>query len=174
MTARTFKSKTESKSSQWLGTHNNPHSDMIPRDYLEKWFTAGKARYVNGQLEKGEEGTTHIQFYLNFENPVRLSALKKHDSRAHFEPVKRDNGASDYCLKQETRLDGPWEFGVKPARKNFKGETAARNARILEIGVEKCVEEGLIHMKEYLKLKQCVDAYRLNTTEPKDSDDVRG
>ena len=47
-----------------------------PRDYLEKWFTAGKARYVNGQLEKGEEGTAHIQFYLNFENPVRLSALK--------------------------------------------------------------------------------------------------
>ena len=60
-----------------------------PRDYLEKWFTAGKARYVNGQLEKGEEGTAHIQFYLNFENPVRLSALKKHDSRAHFIPVKR-------------------------------------------------------------------------------------
>ena len=76
MTARTFKSTAESKTSQWLGTHNNPSSDMIPRDYLEKWFTAGKARYVNGQLEKGEEGTTHIQFYLNFENPVRLSALK--------------------------------------------------------------------------------------------------
>ena len=67
--------------------------------------------------------------------------MKKHDSRAHFVPVKRDNGASEYCLKEETRLEGPWEFGVKPARKNVKGETAERNARILEIGVEKCVEE---------------------------------
>ena len=173
MTALSFKKK-EGKSSQWLGTHNHPPKDLVPQEYLEKWFTAGKARYVNGQLEKGQEGTTHIQFYLNFENPVRLASLKKHDSRAHFEPVKQDNGASVYCLKQETRLEGPWEFGVKPARRNLKGETAARNARILEIGVEKCVEEGLIHLKEYLKLKQCVDAYRLNTTTPKDSDDVRG
>jgi len=79
--------------------------------------------------------------------------------------VKRDNGASDYCLKEDTRLEGPWEFGIKPARKNIKGETKERNNKILELGVEKCVEEGYIHIKEYLKLKQCVDAYRLNTSE---------
>ena len=88
-----------------------------------------------------------------------MAALKKHCKRAHFELVKRDNGASDYCLKEETRLEGPWEFGIKPARKNVKMETAQRNATILELGVEKCVEEGLIHIKEYLKLKQCVTAY---------------
>lgn len=88
--------------------------------------------------------------------------------------MKRDNGASDYCLKEDTRLEGPWEFGVKPARKNVRGETAERNARILEIGPEKCVNEGLIHIKEYLKLKQCVDAYKINTTDIKDSEDVRG
>jgi len=35
--------------------------------------------------------------------------------------------------------------------------------RILELGVERCVEEGLVPIKEYLRLKQCVDAYRLNT-----------
>ena len=59
MTARTFKSTAESKTSQWLGTHNNPSSDMIPRDYLEKWFTAGKARYVNGQLERRGRYRSH-------------------------------------------------------------------------------------------------------------------
>jgi len=33
-----------------------------------------------------------------------ISALKKVDAHAHFEIVKRDNGASAYCLKEETRI----------------------------------------------------------------------
>jgi hypothetical protein len=78
--------------------------------------------------------------------------------------VKRDNGASDYCLKEDTRLEGPWEFGLKPARKNVKGETKERNMRILELGAEKCVEEGLVSIKEYPKLLQAINLYKLNTT----------
>lgn len=150
------------RSVNWLGTLNNPDTTECEA-YLKAWKDSG-ATYVNGQLEKGEEGTVHIQFFLNFVKPGKtVAALKKHCKRAHFEIVRRDNGASDYCLKEETRIEGPWEFGVKPARKNVKGDTAARNKQILELGVEKCVEEGLIHIKEYLKLKQCVTAYKLNT-----------
>lgn len=43
----------------WLCTLNNPEPEFII-DYLEKWHTTGKARYVTGQLEKGENGTPHI------------------------------------------------------------------------------------------------------------------
>lgn len=46
--------------------------------------------------------------------------MKKHCPRAHFEPVKVDNGASSYCLKEDTRLEGPWEFGIKPVKRNSK------------------------------------------------------
>lgn len=49
-----------------------------------------------------------------------MSALKKHCSHAHFEPVKVDNGASSYCLKEDTRVEGPWEFGTKPFNRNSK------------------------------------------------------
>lgn len=134
------------------------------QEYLSLWKSAGGARYVNGQLERGTEGTVHIQFYLNFANPVRLASLKKHCQRAHFEAVGKDNGASSYAIKEETRVEGPWEFGIKPARRDVKGDVAERNKKILELGVERCIEEGLVHMKEYLKLRQCVDAYKLNTT----------
>lgn len=116
----------------------------------------------------------HVQYFVNFSKPHRLAALKKICSKSHFTPVSRDNGASDYCLKEETRVAGPLELGIKPARKNVAGETAERNKRILELGVEECVAQGLVHMKEYLKLKQCVDAYRLNTAPAQDHDDVRG
>jgi len=135
----------------------------MAKDYVESWFTKARARYVNGQLEKGKEGTVHVQFYLNFEQPTRLSALKKFCKKAHFEAVKRDNGASSYCLKEDTRLEGPWEFGLKPARRNVLGETKERNKAILELGVEKCVEEGLIHIREYVKIKQAVQQYNLAT-----------
>jgi len=49
---------------------------------------------------------------------MRLAALKKICKRSHFTPVLRDNGASSYCLKEESRVDGPWEFGCKPVRRN--------------------------------------------------------
>ena len=94
----------------WLITHNNPTHDT--HDYLEKW--AKESEYVNGQLEKGENGTPHIQAFVHLKKKASLRAMKKHDPAAHFEPVKRDNGASAYCLKEDTRLDGPWEHGTKP------------------------------------------------------------
>lgn len=144
-----------SKGTQWLCTLNNPDA-ATAQEYLSKWFTTARARYVNGQLERGKEGTLHLQYYINFENPTRISALKKFCSKSHFELVRKDNGASSYCLKEDTRVEGPWEFGIKPAQRNVKGETAERNKKILELGVERCVEEGLIHIKEYVKIKQAV------------------
>lgn len=69
---------------------------------------------MNAQLEKGESGTVHIQAYVCLKKNYRLAGLKKRDPLAHFEMVKRDNGASTYCLKEETRLEGPLEFGTRP------------------------------------------------------------
>jgi len=42
----------------WLGTLNNPDTTSVEQ-YLKAWFDDG-ASYVNGQLEKGKEGTVHI------------------------------------------------------------------------------------------------------------------
>ena len=42
----------------WLGTLNNPDTTTVEQ-YLKGWFDDG-ASYVNGQLEKGKEGTVHI------------------------------------------------------------------------------------------------------------------
>lgn len=162
-----------SKARAWLGTLNNPDTTMVEA-YLSKWFTEAKASYVNGQLEKGKEGTIHIQYFLIFPGQIRLAALKKICPKSHFEPVRRDNGASDYCLKEDTRLEGPWEFGIKPARRNISGDVASQNKRILELGPEKCVEEGLIHIKDYLKIKTACNTYHLNTTVSVDHTDTKG
>lgn len=90
----------------WLMTLNNPNE--FCQDYLEKFYKESKAAYVVGQLEKGAEGTPHIQFFANFKKPVRPSHIKKVDNRLHIEIVRVNNGADTYCMKEETRLEGPY------------------------------------------------------------------
>ncbi len=72
----------------YLGTLNNPtqhHPDFDLAQYLESWKTKGGAVYVTGQLEKGEEGTPHVQYFVQFPKPgKRLTALKKHCKHANF------------------------------------------------------------------------------------------
>lgn len=73
-----------SKCTNWLGTLNNP--DVVPHEFLEQVYTKLKAKYVCGQLEKGEEGTVHIQYFINLPKPgQRISALKKICAKSHFE-----------------------------------------------------------------------------------------
>lgn len=50
-------------SRNWIGTLNNP--DETPQEFLEGFYNKLKAKYVCGQLEKGKEGTAHIQFFVN-------------------------------------------------------------------------------------------------------------
>lgn len=105
----------------WLATLNNP-DDIVAPEFLEMIYEKTNAVYVCGQVEKGEEGTVHIQYFLNVKKPMRLAALKKICARSHFEPVKVNNGADDYCLKENSRVEGPWEFGKKPFKRNSKAD----------------------------------------------------
>lgn len=82
----------------WLGTLNNP--EVSCQDFLESLFNKMNAVYVVGQLEKGAEGTPHIQFFINLKKPgCRMAALRKFCGKAHYEEVRVNNGADAYCMK---------------------------------------------------------------------------
>lgn len=85
-------------------TLNNPTGPLEWPEYV---------RYGVYQREKGEQGTEHFQGYAEFHKTQRFSALKKWLPTAHFEPRKgtRDQ-ARNYCMKEDTRVDGPWEYGT--------------------------------------------------------------
>lgn len=117
----------------FLCTLNNPTSAEDPRVILETIYkTTPKTVYLCGQLEKGAQGTPHLQFYIHFSQKVRITHLGRHIKHTHFEPVRRDNGAADYCMKEDTRLAGPFEFGTKPLRRAVKADMATRNAAIIQ------------------------------------------
>lgn len=90
-------------------TVNNPDSlelDAHPKEQYAVW-----------QLERGEQGTEHLQAYVYLKQQVAFSTLKKLYPRAHIEAAKAaPQKAIAYCMKEETRVDGPWERGDRPVQ----------------------------------------------------------
>lgn len=87
--------------------------------YLKEFYDRLRARYVVGQVERGKEtGNLHLQFFVNVRK-ARISALKSIDTKIHIELIKFNNGADLYCMKEETRVDGPWEFGERPINRKL-------------------------------------------------------
>lgn len=126
-------------------TLNNP--ELFTADYLEQIHKKSKATYTVGQLEKGAEGTPHIQFFMNFKTPVRPTAIKKLDNRLHIEVVKINNGADAYCMKEDTRLEGPYEYGMKPVKRNSKKDWEEVKANAINGDLDKVPAD--IFVKHY-------------------------
>lgn len=64
-----------------------------------------------------------------------------------------------YCGKDESRVEGPVEYGVPPAAVNRKGDLKARNHLLIEKGVVKAVDDGDIALIQLPKLKHALDLY---------------
>jgi len=105
---------------------------------------------------------------LNFKEGVRLAALKKHCSKSHFEMVKKDNGAAKYCMKEDTRVDGPWEYGEKPVERNSKTDWEEVKANAISGNFEAIPADILI--KHYQNLKRI----RVDHITTKDVEECRG
>ena len=143
----------------WLCTLNNPELT------LEQVHQSTSAAYTVGQLEQGSNGTLHLQFVQNFKNPVRLAHYRKHLPQAHCEPVLVDNGVDKYCMKQETRVDGPWEYGEKPIQRNSRKDwesvfLKAKQGRIEEIPADirvRCYSQLKKIEKDHLVIRDASD-----------------
>jgi len=89
----------------WVFTINNPINNAVPEAF--------NAKYCVWQLEKGENDTPHLQGYCQFENSCRLASLKKLCATAHWEKRRGTHDeAVAYCTKDDTRVEGPWSYGV--------------------------------------------------------------
>lgn len=80
-------------------TINNPTADDEECIALARQ----KGWKVEGQLEKGKEGTPHYQLKLST-GQVRFSAVKKAFPRAHIEPARNVAALSQYVTKEDTRI----------------------------------------------------------------------
>jgi len=73
----------------------------------------GDVRYIVFQKERAPSGEIHYQGYVEFKKSHRLNGVRAIIAgNAHFEPrIGTAAEAIIYCKKEETRIEGPWEFG---------------------------------------------------------------
>jgi len=108
-----------STASYYCFTIANPVGNDDPRVF------EAVAKYCVWQREEcPTTHTPHLQCYMALKKPQRIVALKKIHATAHFE-VRRGTHiqAKEYCQKDESKLEGPWEFGTED------GIPAGRGAR---------------------------------------------
>lgn len=127
-------------------------------------FDEDDVRYAVWQLEKCETtGREHLQMYIEAFKPHRLSRWKEiiGEPSAHIK-VRRGTReqARAYCMKEETRVEGPWEFGKweknQGARNDITSSLRVTLSRIDEVGLEAFKEED---MASYLIHKNHIHTY---------------
>lgn len=141
---------TTTQSRAWLFTLNNHSSVEVPNVLHENYA----AKYVVWQEEKGETtGTKHLQGYVVFNQPKRLSTLKTYFPTAHWEVRHGTHEqAKAYCMKEETRVSGPWELGEEPTGPGARTDLTSVKRRIDEGASEtELWEEHFSSMVKYHK-----------------------
>lgn len=87
------------RGTSWSVTINNP----TPADEEAINIARQKGWKVDGQKEKGKEGTLHYQLMVRTPQ-VRFSAVKKQFPRAHIELARNSAALATYVSKEETRV----------------------------------------------------------------------
>lgn len=87
------------RATTWSITINNP----TPQDEEYIALARQKGWKVEGQLEKGENGTPHYQLAVKTPQ-TRFSAMKKAFPRAHIEIARNAPALVSYVNKEETRI----------------------------------------------------------------------
>lgn len=111
----------------WLFTENNydaiyselPHSDVT---------------FITFQEEVGENGTRHLQGYVELRRAQRLSWVRANiSSDSHWE-IRRgtQEEAVNYCNKEETRVGGPYTYGTMAINQSGKRSDLDEVRRLID------------------------------------------
>lgn len=122
-------------------TLNNP--GLEDEVYLERWSAIPNVKYLVFQRERGENGTIHLQGYIELSKPKHFNALKRAiDPAAHLERRRgTPQQASEYCQKEDTRIAGPYVYGEPGWRNSGKRTDLEQAIETLKSGGLKRVRD---------------------------------
>nr|QKV51040.1 putative replication associated protein [Crucivirus sp.] len=108
--------KRDAPSKHFVFTWNDQEDKFTHAEVMKAF--EGHCDYIVFQEEKGSEGTKHYQGYLEFTKALRFTAIHKMVPKGHHIFVEKRKGtrqqAREYAMKEDTRVNGPWEGGSKP------------------------------------------------------------
>lgn len=128
----------------WSLTYNNP---TVSLDTFLEALQQNGAVYARAQEELSESGTPHFQACVGYDRNIGFDRVKGWFKGCHVSKSGNALKAWNYCGKESTRVKGPVEFGIPPASRAVKGDTKARNKMILEYGLTKAIDEGLVRIE---------------------------
>jgi len=106
-------------------TWTTPGADCPIRNLMD----CGQIQYLVCQVER--VGHVHCQGYIQFTCVKRFTAVKKICGSAHWEPRQGTHAqAKAYCMKEESRLAGPWEIGAEKDNQGQRNDLAAIGAMV--------------------------------------------
>lgn len=116
-------SSSSAPAKHWVFTLNDKQNLLDSEKVID--LLAPHCDYLVFQEEKGADGTKHYQGYAEFKKKLRFSQILNFSNRwrPHWEKRKGTRQqARDYAMKDETRIDGPWESGDKPWNPKAQGK----------------------------------------------------
>lgn len=84
--------------------------------HMYKWHESSAVKYIVFQLEQAPTtGQLHIQGYVNLKGTRKMEWVKNLiGNNAHVEKAHDPQASIVYCQKEDTRVKGPWKYGVEP------------------------------------------------------------
>lgn len=138
----------------WTFTLNNP-------DAYRPTFNETQMKYMIYQLEEGESGTPHLQGYISFHNPHRLTQLQKLIPGAHFEVAKGTSEQNKAYCSKEPRLESTVEYGELNQGKRNDLEAVVTTIRNSKRPLADVIEEHPIQVIKYSRGIEKVANYHL-------------
>lgn len=123
-------------------TLNNP--TLSPDELVTKLSDDARVRYAIFQHERGATGTPHYQGYVELTKQLRFATAKNIiNGNPHIEKRRgTQKQAIEYCRKEDSRIDGPWELGT-PRKQGARTDLQETMQKILAgTTVEELQEEG--------------------------------
>lgn len=139
------------KSCCWSVTINNPTGD--DETNWNNLRTYAWVREVTGQMEKGSEGTLHIQGMVKTQS-VRFAQMKKVLPRAHIEAAKNPAALAKYVTKPETRV-----ASIPTVRTATQADI---QRAVYYFVIQDCYRLEERRLKEAFDILKCDEQYLLN------------
>lgn len=136
----------------WCFTLNNPDGLVSIEEFQ------GYARYLIYSEEIGEEGTLHLQGYVEMRTQKSMLAMKKYLPRAHWYRRRgNQEQAIEYCSKSDSHIGGPYIFGVPSPEERSRTDLVRLHEDIKKGMSEKDISDK--YFTQYLRYHKGIQAY---------------